>query len=97
VAGRPTLAHGITAFADLKLRLAEALAARALPASLARDLLATALQDFIDGVEPRYPDDWLAFVRQADRLTDDRIDDYLSALAVPGGPLVPAADTASPR
>jgi hypothetical protein len=89
IAGRPTLAHGLTAFADLKLRLAELLVARRLPASLARELGAAALQDFLDEVQPAYPDDWLAFSFQADRMDPSRADDYLSALTIPGGPLVP--------
>ena len=36
-----------------------------LPASLARSLASAALQDFIDEVEPAYPDDWLTYVGQA--------------------------------
>jgi hypothetical protein len=89
MAGRPTLAHALTVFADFKLRLAELLVARQLPASLARDLGTAALQDFLDEVRPGYPDDWLAFALQAGRLEDARADDYLSALTAPGGTLVP--------
>jgi hypothetical protein len=90
VAGRPTLAHGLTQFADLKLRLAEMLVERTLPASLTRSLVAAALQDFIDEVQPVVPDDWLTYVRTAQALSPERMDDYVAALAVPGGPLVPA-------
>ena len=90
VGGRPTLGHQLTRVADLKLRLAEFLVDRQLPASLARSLASAALQDFIDEVEPAYPDDWLTYVGQARSLSAERVDDYVSALAVPGGPLVPA-------
>jgi hypothetical protein len=90
VAGRPTLAHALTQFADLKLRLAEILVERRLPASLTRSLVAAALQDFIDEVQPAFPDDWLTYVRQAQALSPERMDDYVAALAIPGGPLVPA-------
>jgi hypothetical protein len=89
VAGRPTLAHGLTQFAELKQRLAEMLVERTLPASLTRSLVAAALQDFIDEVQPVVPDDWLTYVRTAQALSAERMDDYVAALAVPGGPLIP--------
>jgi hypothetical protein len=90
IAGRPTLAHALSQFADLKLRLAEVMVERGLPPALVGDLGAAALQDFIDEVQPAFPDDWLAFVRHADHLAADRADDYVSALTAPGGPLAPA-------
>jgi hypothetical protein len=89
IAGRPAQAHALAVFADFKLRLAELLVSRQLPASLTRDLGTVALQDVLDEVRPGYPDDWLAFALQAGRVADARGDDYLSALTAPGGTLVP--------
>jgi hypothetical protein len=88
--GRPTLGHVFTGFADLKLRLAELLATLHIPAPLLPSVLQAALQDFIDEVQPAYPDDWLALVAKADAMGRIRVEDYVASLAVPGGPLVPA-------
>ena len=72
--------------------MAELLAALGLPAALARDLGLAVLQDFIDEVEPAFPDDWLTFVRHAEALRPERAEDYVSSLTVPGGPLRPERD-----
>lgn len=87
--GRPTLAFGLTGFVDLKLRVAEHLAALGLPAVLARDVLAAALQDFIDEAQPGFAEDWISFARLAHALSKARVEDYVSALTIAGGPLAP--------
>jgi hypothetical protein len=59
-----------------------------LPAALARGILATAMQDYVDRVKPLHTDDWLTMVRSAQALSKARIDEYVSALTA-SGPLVP--------
>jgi hypothetical protein len=63
-----------------------------LPAVLARGVLASAMQDYLDDVRPAHGDDWLALARHVDQLARARIDDYIAALTA-GGPLVPSAAT----
>ena len=70
--------------ADLNLRVLLALKELRMPASLARDVLAAATQDYIDSVMPLYPDDWLTLVRSAQAVSTDRISDYVAALTVDG-------------
>lgn len=90
-AGRQTTGVIATRGADVALRVAEALAALHLPATLAPGVLAFALQDVSDLTEPSYPDDWGAFARAARELSNDRITDYVAALTA-NGPLVPQED-----
>jgi hypothetical protein len=68
--------------------VALALAELKLPAALARAVLATAMQDYVDRVKPLHADDWLTMVRSAQALSKARIDEYVSALTA-SGPLVP--------
>jgi hypothetical protein len=70
--------------ADLNLRILLALKERGLPAALARDVLAGATQEYIDTVQPLYPDDWLTLVRSAQAVSSDRIADYVAALTADG-------------
>jgi hypothetical protein len=81
---------------DLHLRMAETLAIRDLPASLAPAALAGAVQSLIDEAQPAYMDDWQSLIAYVRNLPPARFDDYLSLLTA-GGPLVPeaAADGAS--
>jgi hypothetical protein len=92
LAGRPAAGLIATLGADVNLRLADALAARRLPAALLPAVLAFAMQDILDEAQPAYYDDWPAFSRVARGLPDHRIDDYIAALAA-GGPLLPASGT----
>jgi hypothetical protein len=92
LSGRPAAGLMATLGADVNLRVAEALAARRLPAALLPSVLAFAVQDVLDDARPAYFDDWGAFCRAAAALPDDRMDDYIAALAA-GGPLVPVAGT----
>jgi hypothetical protein len=92
VTGRPHLGLLASEVADVNLRVAEALASRHLPAALARGVLAGAVQDYLDQVRPLHPNDWLALVRTAQAIPDDRIEDYIAALTA-DGPLAPARPT----
>jgi hypothetical protein len=88
--GRPQLGLLSTAAADLNLRVAIMLHELELPAALAPAVLAYAVRDFIDEVQPIDADDWLTLVRAAQAVSRDRIEDYVAAAAA-GGPLVGAA------
>jgi len=70
------------------LRTADVLSKRKLPALLARDVAAYAMQDAIDNGRPAYFDDWLPVALAARELPDARFDDYVAALTV-AGPLTP--------
>lgn len=88
-AGRPASGQMATQLADVMLRTAAALAARKLPAILARDVAAFAMQETIDRARPSHLDDWLPVAYAARDLTEAQFDDYIAALTA-GGPLVPA-------
>jgi hypothetical protein len=94
LAGRPQLGLLATQVADINLRIAERLGGLGLPASLARGVLAAAVQDFVDHARPIHPSDWLTMVRTAQAIPDDRVDDYVAALTA-DGPLVPDRSTAA--
>jgi hypothetical protein len=87
-AGRASTGQMATQLADVMLRTAEALSARRLPALLARDIAAFAMQDVLDQARPVYFDDWLPVAYAARDLREDQFDDYVAALTV-AGPLVP--------
>jgi hypothetical protein len=59
-----------------------------LPARLAPAVLAFAVQDLLDEVQPAYLEDAWAIARYARDLPPTRIEDYVSSL-VGGGPLIP--------
>jgi hypothetical protein len=73
---------------DVLLRTADVLARHQLPALLARDVAAYAMQDAIDRARTAYFDDWLPVALAVRELPDDRFVDYIAALTV-AGPLVP--------
>ena len=87
-AGRPPTGQMATQLADVLLRTADALAARRLPAPLARDVVAFAMQDVLDRARPAYFDDWLPIAYAVREIKDRQFDDYVAALTV-AGPLVP--------
>ena len=89
-AGRPSTGQMAAQLGDIVLRTAEALAARRLPAVLARGVVAFATQDVLDRARPAYFDDWLPVAYAVRDLTDSQFDDYIAALTV-AGPLVPVA------
>ena len=94
-AGRAGAGLLTSRIADLKLRVLEALDERHLPAALARGVMASALQDYLEEARPVHGDDWFTLARQVDRVSADRFDDYVAALTA-GGPLVPLAPVEAP-
>ena len=86
--GRPGSGLVSAHVADLQLRVAEWLAERRLPASLAPGVLAFAMWDLTMTAQVANADDWLPVVRAAQAVSSQRLEDYVSALAA-GGPLVP--------
>jgi hypothetical protein len=90
VVGRPQLGVLATQMPDLNLRVAVLLHDLRLPASLAKDVLLAATQDFIDETAPTDGDDWLTLVRSAQALQRERVEDYVAALTATG-PLSPDA------
>jgi hypothetical protein len=88
LAGRMGTALVVEQSVDLQLRVAEALSDLALPATLARAIMAFATQDVLDAYRPAYIDDWSAMVAAVRSLSDGRFVDYVAALTA-GGPLVP--------
>jgi hypothetical protein len=88
-AGRPSTGQLGSQLVDVQLRTAEALAEFGLPASIARDVAAFAMQDVLDRAQPAYFDDFLSLAFTARDLDRDRFEDYVAALAA-SGPLRPA-------
>jgi hypothetical protein len=79
-----------TLVADLPLRVAVVLHNLQLPAVLAKSVLAAAMQDFVDGINPTDGNDWLTLARAAQAIDRERFEDYIAA-ATADGPLVPDA------
>jgi hypothetical protein len=74
--------------ADLPLRVAVVLHNLQLPAVMAKPVLAAAMQDFVDSVNPTDGNDWLTLVRAAQAIGPERFEDYVAA-ATADGPLLP--------
>ncbi len=77
--------------ADLPLKVAVVLHNFRLPAVLAKPVLAAAMQDFVDGINPTDGNDWLTLARAAQAVDGARFEDYIAA-ATADGPLVAEAD-----
>jgi hypothetical protein len=75
---------------DLPLRVAVVLHNLQLPAVLAQPVLAAAMQDFVDSVNPTDGNDWLTLARAIQTIGIERFEDYIAA-ATADGPLVPEA------
>ena len=73
---------------DLPLYVAAVLHNLNLPAVLAKPVLAAAMQDFVDGVNPTDGNDWLTLARAAQTIDAERFEDYVAAATV-DGPLLP--------
>jgi hypothetical protein len=80
---------------DITLRVAEALRDLALPAAVERDVLAAAVQEYVDHVKPAHTNDWLALVRTAQAMSLERVADYVAGLTA-YGPLVPEPPPSRP-
>jgi hypothetical protein len=79
-----------TLVADLQLQVAVVLHNLDLPAVLAKTVLAAAMQDFVDGINPTDGNDWLTLARAAQTIGRERFEDYIAA-ATADGPLLPDA------
>jgi len=77
--------------ADLPLNVAVVLHNLHLPAVLARAVLAAAMQDFVDGINPTDGNDWLTLARAAQAVDRTRFEDYVAS-ATTDGPLVADSD-----
>jgi hypothetical protein len=55
---------------------------------LAKPVLAAAMQDFVDHVNPTDGNDWLTLARAAQTISTERFEDYVAA-ATADGPLLP--------
>jgi hypothetical protein len=80
---------------DLNLQVAIALDRLGLPATLTKTVLSTVLQDYLDQVRPTDANDWPTLVRAAQSVSQEKIEDYIAALAV-NGPLYPSEPGAAP-
>ena len=72
---------------DLNLSVALVLRDLKLPAVLTRSVLALGMQDIIDSLGEN--GDWWGLSRAAQTLRRQRVEDYVSAAADVGGPLIP--------
>ena len=87
--GRPQLPMMAATMGDFSLAVALRLRELNLPAALARPILAVAMQDFMDELEPASSNDWWSLSRGAQSLRRQRVEDYVSVAAAVNGPLVP--------
>src|ERR1051326_4786687 len=77
--------------ADLPLNVAVVLHNLHLPAVLTKAVLAAAMQDFVDGINPTDGNDWLTLARAAQAVDRTHFEDYVAA-ATADGPLVSESD-----
>jgi hypothetical protein len=87
--GRPQVGVLGASMPDLTLHVAAGLQELDLPAGLARSVLSTAAQQFVDTVRPNDGNDWLSLVQGVQEISRDRLEDFVAAAAAVGGPLVP--------
>jgi hypothetical protein len=87
--GRPQVGVLGSSMPDLMLHVAAGLQELDLPAGLARSVLSTAAQQFVDTVRPNDGNDWLSLVRGVQEISRERLEDFVAAAAAVGGPLVP--------
>ena len=95
VTGRPQAGVLGTSVPDVMLNVAAGLHELDLPAGVAKSVLSTAMQQFVDTVQPNDGNDWLALVRGALSITRERFEDFVAAAAAVGGPLVPVTAAAA--
>jgi hypothetical protein len=89
--GRPQAGLLGSAVPDVTLHVAAGLHDLGLPAALAKSILSTEMQQFVDTARPNDGNDWLALVRGAMMITRERFEDFVAAAAAVGGPLLPVA------
>jgi hypothetical protein len=93
--GRPQFPMMAATMGDFNLVVALMLREMNLPSVLVKPVLATAMQDFIDDVNPVSGTDWWSLSRGAQALKRQRTEDYVSAAAAVNGPLVPEEPVSS--
>jgi hypothetical protein len=76
---------------DLALGVAVVLHNLHVPAVMAKPVLAAAMQDFVDSVNPTDGNDWLTLSRAARIIGPERFEDYVAA-ATADGPVLPEGD-----
>jgi hypothetical protein len=89
--GRPQAGLLGSAVPDVTLHVAAGLHQFDLPAALAKSVLSTEMQQFVDMARPNDGNDWLALIRGAAMITRERFEDFVAAAAAVGGPLLPVA------
>jgi hypothetical protein len=87
--GRPQFPMMAATMGDFNLAIALMLHELNLPSLLTKPILAVAMQDFIDELDPAYSNDWWSLSRAAQALRRQRVEDYVAVAAAVGGPLVP--------
>jgi hypothetical protein len=96
MAGRQQQAMIAGSLVDLQLKVALMLADFRLPAALARPVMASAMQDFLDRSAPTDVSDWWSLSRAAQAMSRQRFEDFVATAAAVDGPLVPE-ETGPPR
>jgi hypothetical protein len=97
MAGRQQQALIAASLVDAQLKVAVLLAELRLPAGLARPVLASAMQDFLDRAAPTDMSDWWGLSRAAQALSRERFEDFVATAAAVDGPLVPEETGSSPQ
>ena len=87
--GRPQFPMMAATMGDFNLAMALMLREMNLPSLLAKPILAVAMQDFIDELNPANSNDWWGLSRAAQTLRRQRVEDYVAVAAAVNGPLVP--------
>lgn len=94
--GRPQVGLLSALLSDLNLHVALTLHDLAVPAPLAKPVLAAAVLEFVERVSPMHINDWRTLSRAAQAIPRERIEDYVAAAAAVGGPLVPVESEQRP-
>lgn len=92
VAGRAQLAMMAASTVEMNLELAQRFAAAHLPAALLPSVLETAMQDFVDLVDPADPGDRMALLGYTKTIPITVIEDAVAGTATLDGPLVSTAE-----
>jgi hypothetical protein len=87
--GRQQQAVIAASLVDLQLKVVLMLAELRLPAGLARPVMASAMQDFLDRATPTDVGDWWSLSKAAQAMSRQRFEDFVATAATVDGPLVP--------
>jgi hypothetical protein len=97
LSGRQQQALIAASLVDVQLKVVLLLAELRLPAALARPVMASAMQDFLDRAAPSDVGDWWSLSRSAQALSRQRFEDFVATAAAVDGPLVPEETGPSPQ